>query len=384
MSRYRAARPCLALSLFAAATIAFGCGVAEESAPRDDDAGNAPAVDAGVDASPTNPGADEAGRKEYWPDGAGDSWETVSPEAAGWNGQKLDEALAFAETRASTAFVILVGGRILAERYWQGWDRHSHGQIFSATKSFASVLTGIAQQRGMLAVSDTVTKHLGAGWSKAPAASEATITLEHLLTMSSGLDDDLVPVGEPGQKWYYSTGAYVKLLQVLDKVTGDLRAFSQEALFSKIGLKDSAWAPGGQTIDASALDMARFGLMMLRGGRWASGDVLADKTYVVAATTTSQPLNLSYGRLFWLNGKASFVAPTDTPPVTGSLVPAAPADMVMALGKGDKKIYAVPSRHWVVVRHGASAGPRASLASSTFDNELWEKLMAAAPAAEKP
>ncbi len=368
------------VAVFASATVACSGGHSGPSTAADADV---------VDAGTVSPGDGDAAVPpvpggEYWPTAAADGWETVTPEAAGWDRAKLEEALSFAEASASTAFIVLVDGRILAERYWQGWDVHSHAQIFSAAKSFTSILIGIAQERGLLRITDAVTAHLGAGWSKAPAALEATITIEHLLTMTSGLDDDLAELGAPGQKWYYSTGAYLELGYVLEKVTGDRDAFTRDVLFSKIGTQDSAWMPGGaglgQTIDASARDMARFGLMALRGGRWATGDVIGDKAYLAAATSTATSLNLAYGRLFWLNGKASYVEPPEKPG-QGSLIPAAPADLFAALGKADKKIYVVPSRHWVVVRHGESAGPRASLASSTFDNELWQKLVAAAPAA---
>jgi CubicO group peptidase (beta-lactamase class C family) len=382
MGRFNGAFLGVVVALSASAFLACGDG-ANGTAGVASDAGAAPGEAVADSAAPLPDGAAPAAG-EYWPAAGSDAWETVTPEAAGWDRVKLDAALAYAESKASTAMIVLVDGRIVAERYWQGWNAHSHEQIYSAAKSITSILVGIAQEKGLLNVADLVTKHLGVGWSKAPVATEATITIDHLLTMSSGLDDELVPVGQPGQKWYYSTGAYLKLGDILEKVSGDRDVFTRDNLFAKIGAQDSAWMPGGpgklgQTISASARDMARFGLTMLRNGRCSTGDVIADKAYVASATSTSQPLNPAYGRLFWLNGKASFVEPVDTAG-SGPLIPAAPIDLVAALGKGDKKIYVVPSRKWVVVRHGESAGPRASLASSTFDNELWQKLMDAAPA----
>ena len=91
---------------------------------------------------------------------------------------------------------------------------------------------------------------------------------------------------------------------------------------------------------------------------------------------TSQNLNLSYGYLWWLNGKASAMVPQSQIVFNTSLAPDAPADMIMALGKDDKKIYVVPSLNLVVVRLGDDAGT-APLGPSSFDNDLWLKLKAA-------
>jgi hypothetical protein len=89
---------------------------------------------------------------------------------------------------------------------------------------------------------------------------------------------------------------------------------------------------------------------------------------------TSNPHNLSYGYLWWLNGKSSFMVPQTQLVFPGYLIPNAPADMYAALGKNDQKIYVVPSLNMVVVRMGNPASSTA-LALSTFDNVLWQKIM---------
>jgi len=61
--------------------------------------------------------------------------------------------------------------------------------------------------------------------------------------------------------------------------------------------------------------------------------------------------------------------------IAGPLIPAAPADLIAALGKNDQKIYVAPSRGLVVIRQGASAGAGRQ-ALSSFDNELWRRIMA--------
>jgi hypothetical protein len=80
--------------------------------------------------------------------------------------------------------------------------------------------------------------------------------------------------------------------------------------------------------------------------------------------------NPAYGRLWWLNGSAETARPGGrrTP---GPLIPAAPADLVAALGALDRKLYVVPSRKLVVVRMGQATPDR------DFDQQLWLRLSAA-------
>ena len=119
--------------------------------------------------------------------------------------------------------------------------------------------------------------------------------------------------------------------------------------------------------------MLRFGLLLLNKGKWDQTAILSDTSYFNNQVNTSQNLNLSYGYLTWLNGKASFMVPTSQNIFSNSLIPNAPADLYAALGKNDQKIYIVPSQKIVIIRMGESAGS-VQFAVSGFDNELWGKL----------
>jgi hypothetical protein len=90
-------------------------------------------------------------------------------------------------------------------------------------------------------------------------------------------------------------------------------------------------------------------------------------------TNTTQNLNLAYGYLWWLNGKASGMGPGFQIVFPGTLMSNAPNDMYAALGKNDQKIYVVPSQNLVVVRQGNTAGGF-NLAASAFDNVLWDYI----------
>jgi hypothetical protein len=88
--------------------------------------------------------------------------------------------------------------------------------------------------------------------------------------------------------------------------------------------------------------------------------------------TPSQPLNPSYGLLWWLNGQPRFQLAGATASQSGSLIPAAPADLVAAQGALDRKCYVVPSLGLVVTRLGDQTG-------EAFNNEFWKLLMKAVP-----
>ena len=152
------------------------------------------------------------------------------------------------------------------------------------------------------------------------------------------------------------------------------RVNRSEQLADKIGMKNYTWY--NYTLWLNSRDMARFGLLTLNKGTWNGTPIMTDQNYFTAMTNTSQNMNNSYGYLWWLNGKASFMVPTSTFVFPGMLNPSAPADMYSALGKGDKKIYVIPSKDLVVIRHGDDTGD-ATLGPSSFDNNFWAKLMLA-------
>ena len=137
---------------------------------------------------------------------------------------------------------------------------------------------------------------------------------------------------------------------------------------------DGSWFTSGNNIvyASTSRSMARFGLLMLNKGKWEN-ETIVSQDYFTAATTTSQNINLAYGYLWWLNGKSSYHLPQTQFQFTGSIISSAPADMFMALGKNDQKIYVIPSKKMVVIRMGDAADD-VNAALSDFDEQLWQKI----------
>lgn len=316
----------------------------------------------------------------YYPPLTGSEWDTISPKKLGWDEAKLNELINFVGDNNSTAFIILWKGRIVTEKYWRGSEASTSYKIFSASKSIAAFLTGLAQEQGKLNINDKVSKYLGAGWTHESVQQEDAITIKHLISMTSGLDDDLNFDAQAGTKWHYNTIAYHKLYQVLAAAYGKNNTdYTREQLWNKIGMQNSFWdvEPGdGPTMSCSARDMARFGLMIMSDAKWNGTPIMNNMSYYQAMLNSSQNLNPSYGYLWWLNGKSFYLLPgTSGAKSDHELMPNAPADLVAALGYGDKKIYIAKSKDLVVIRHGSPSNYPVTYALSNFDNLIWTKLM---------
>jgi hypothetical protein len=113
-------------------------------------------------------------------------------------------------------------------------------------------------------------------------------------------------------------------------------------------------------------------LLILAHGKWEGKDLLGNTDYVRAMLMPSQSLNPSYGLLWWLNGQQRHQGAGATTSQQGPLIPAAPGDLVAALGALDRKCYVVPSLGLVVTRLGDQTG-------EAFDNEFWKLLIKAVP-----
>lgn len=332
----------------------------------------------------------------YFPPQNG-AWETITPASVGWNKAKLEAALEYAGAQKSSGVVILHRGKILAERHWKmtptGNEKakqlayfqrlqvldngHAKEDIASAQKSVVSFLTGIAQEKGFLQLDDPVSKHLGVGWSRASTEQESKITLRHLISMSSGLNEGLTYQAPPGTKWKYNTDAYGMTLRALSAATGlERNELTRLWLTDKIGMAHTEWIarPGADLspltnpvgLSTTARDLARFGLLVQANGVWNGQVILGDNNYLQTSLQTSQKMNPAYGYLWWLNGHRRMGK-------TGTwLAKEAPADLVAAQGALGRKLYIVPSLDLVVTRIGNEA-------AQSFNNEFWKRLMAAAP-----
>ena len=340
----------------------------------------------GCKKSPVEPIPDHNHESYYFPELTGDVWEQKTAESLGWDIKKLNEAFDFAATTNTYGLIILQNGRIVKEQYWNNWTKDTRYYIASAGKSVIGFLTGIAQQDGILNINDKTSKYLGAGWTSLPPDKEDLITIRNNLTMTTGLDDAvadpdcedpacLTYKADAGNRWAYHNAPYRLLHKVLSNVSGlSLQQYSKQKLFDKTGMSNSFWI--NSVMWCTTRDAARFGSLILKKGTWNGTALLSDITYYNSMVNSSQTLNNAYGYLFWLNGKSSFMAPTLQNVFNGSLVPSAPNDMLLALGKDDKKIYIVPSLNLVAVRLGDASGGT-TLGPSSFDNEFWQKLKAA-------
>ena len=319
----------------------------------------------------------------YYPPLTSSDWQTKTAVSVGWNEAKLQEAFNYAGTKNTYGLIVLQHGKIIKEQYWNGWTANTPYFIASAGKSVVALLSGIAQKDGIININSKTSQYLGMGWTTLSPAKENLIMLRHNLSMTTGLDDNvpdqdcltpscLLYKTDAGTRWAYHNAPYRLMQNVLANASGiNFNAYAKQKLFDKIGMPNSYWL--NYIMHCTTREAARFGSLILKRGKWAGTDILADENYFNAMTNTSQNMNLSYGYLWWLNGKASRMVPGLQFIFNSPMIPEAPADMIMALGKDDKKIYVIPSLDAVVVRLGDAANVPAP-GPSAFDSELWAKL----------
>lgn len=321
----------------------------------------------------------------YFPPNTGSTWETTAMATLNWNQNAVQPLKDYLQLKNTKSFMILVNGRIVLEEYFNGHNATATSAWNSAGKTLVTAAVGIAQQEGLVNINNKVSDYLGTGWTSEPLPKENLITLRHLLTMTSGINDEsnlvikpnLTYLADAGTRWSYHN-VFQKLMDaVAEAGNQEYETYFNNKLRNKIGMEGS-WNEGliFTIYHSNTRSMARFGLLALNKGKWNNEQVV-NESFFTESVTSSQNINPSYGYLWWLNGKTNFMIPGGQTVYPGALVPSAPMDMYAAMGAGDQRIYVIPSKKMVVIRMGDASDPaNPSFALSGFDNELWQKINA--------
>ncbi len=278
------------------------------------------------------------------------------------------------------ALLVVRGGRIVFERYAEGFDRDSRFHSWSMAKSFTNALVGIAVREGWM---DPSAPPGIAAW-KGLDDARREITLTHLLHMTSGLDNadgqgqsadgfasrmlfgeeahDMAAfagsaplVHPPGTHWEYSTATSVLLAALVQSKAGpgrdEMLDFMRRELFEPLGMRSATPEfdgigrfVGGAHMHCSARDYARFGLLYLRDGVWEGRRILPEGWVDFTRTLAPASNNGNYAAHFWLSH-------TPAPGQFASLV-GAPPSTFSANGNDGQFIAIVPSHDLVLVRLG--------------------------------
>jgi CubicO group peptidase (beta-lactamase class C family) len=309
------------------------------------------------------------------------AWPTVDPESLGWRADALAEALTFAEVCRTDHLVVLQDGRLAVNATF-GSEPADASDVFAVQKALFALLVGIARAERLVDVDDRLAKYLPAGWTRLPRADEERLTVRHVLTMTTGMNDALEADGEIGVTWHYNNTAYNYLKRILCERSGlDLQTLTKTWLTGRVGMHDTRWVdrdallPDGRPFTGllmSGLDMARLGLLLLADGSWDGEPLVSDAGFRAEMLEPGSDANPAWGFMWWRNDQARFMVPFVNRTFEGRPIPEAPSGLIMAQGAMDNRVYVDPQAGRVIVRRGRGAFRREE--RRNFDRELWQHL----------
>jgi len=243
----------------------------------------------------------------YVPQNIGDGWEIATPASVGIDEEALRDLYRYAHESSEIwqirSLLIIKDNKLVAESYMKDpADRINPTAVWSCTKQFVGVLTGIAVDQGLINIYDPISKYL----PNVPP-EKSSITIENLLTMSSGINytnggkedtlreqkpsniiDFFLGLGMrwlPGEAFNYNDLDPTLVSAILQKVTGlTLRDWAREVLFEKIGIRRLDWKTykdgttmGGWGILATPREMAKIGQLVLDEGKWKGEQIVSSE-----------------------------------------------------------------------------------------------------------
>jgi CubicO group peptidase (beta-lactamase class C family) len=302
-------------------------------------------------------------------------WTVESPEAHGLDSTLLQAAADFAGAHVSDCLLVTRNGVIVGEWYWNGWDETDEDNVLSVTKSITSALVGIAQDRGELDITDRASEYI----TEWVGTDSEDVTIKNLISNDSGrhwdfwtdyvlnflLADDktafAIGLGqqyEPGTVWRYNNSAIQTLERVLHVATGmDVADYAEQHLFEPLGMsssygRDRAGNPMTfSNVSASCRDLARYGYLCLRGGRWSDGEHIVPREWVEESVQPSTPLNSAYGYMWRLNWAGHWMTNLNRER-EGKPMPNLPENVFRASGAFNQIIFVDPNTNIVFTRIG--------------------------------
>jgi CubicO group peptidase (beta-lactamase class C family) len=276
--------------------------------------------------------------------------------------EPFDTPIGPVQPRGALNGIIIKNGYVVAE--WGETDRVD--MTFSVTKTFLSTVVGLAWQKGLIRnVTDPARTYVPELFD---GPHNSKITWEHLLRQTSDWQGTLWgkpdwadrpegqrpadwpnrPLREPGTFYKYNdVRVNVLALAALHVIRKPLPLVLREEIMEPIGASsswrwhgyDNAWIDlDGQKVQSmtggghwgggmfiSARDMARFGYLFLRNGKWKDRQLVSPKWIEMARTPG--PANATYGYMNWFLN-------TDRKPF-----PNAPATAVTFQGNGSNIVY---------------------------------------------
>lgn len=271
------------------------------------------------------------------------------PRAEDYNRQPMPEALReVLENYDSVAFLVLQGGKIRHEVYWDSYSELRNSNSFSAAKSIVSILIGIALDEGLIKSLDQPVADFLASFD---TPEKRPIRIRDVLRMASGLDfheNYKKPISDTAKAYYgkdlpgliaelnveaaageqhrYKSGDTQVLGMIVEQATGrSLAEYASEKLWEPLGaVHDAQWSldrAGGIEkayccFYSNAHDFARIGHLYLHEGEF-KGKRVVSADYVRQSVTAARIPDKHghetdyYGYQWWLlnhAGRAAFMA----------------------------------------------------------------------------
>jgi len=251
----------------------------------------------------------------------------------------LEDVFSNAEQLANLkSLIVYKDNTIIKEKYFHNGAANSDHDVRSVTKSIISTLIGIAIDRGFIQSEDQTIGVFLEPLVGNIDSSKTNIKIRDLLCMSSGFyGNELSSPGgynnwisapdqllftlnqtlasQPGQTFYYNSGASHLLSAILTQATGmSSYNFAKQYLFQPLGISDHNWGTDNRGLNNGAAglrltpqDMLKIGILYLNDGVYSNVQIVSQcwiRKAANAKITTGNvlPFASGYGYLWW-NGR---------------------------------------------------------------------------------